>query len=79
MIPDSRSNPEPASHVKPPSMNRRTLLTSGGVLALGQLTGCAGVVRDAVRDFVRNPVYDTSVTDALSSAAEPADPPALQV
>jgi hypothetical protein len=56
------------------SLSRRALLTSGGAVALAQLSGCSSLVKD----LVRNPVYDTSAADASSRAAQPANPPALE-
>jgi hypothetical protein len=62
-------------------VTRRALLTSGAAAALGSFAGCAGVVgnvvHNVVQELTRNPVYDTTVVDATSSAAAPADPPAL--
>ena len=57
---------------------RRALLASGGAAALAPLVGCALRVPDPlVPDLLRNRAYDSSAADAMSSAANPAVPPAL--
>src|SRR6478735_12197171 len=56
---------------------RRTLLRSGGALALGPLVGCSSLPDPLVPDLLRNRAYDTSAADASSSAAKPTTPPTL--
>ena len=62
-----------------PNLSRRRWLTSSAALAAGSLTGCASmvqnVVHNVVQEFTYNPLYDTSMVDASSLAAAPAEPP----
>ncbi len=49
---------------------RRQVLLWGGAALLGPLAGCAARV-------LRSPVYDTSLADQASNAANPVEPPAI--
>ncbi|MEP7102870.1 MAG: glucoamylase family protein [Burkholderiales bacterium] len=59
-------------------LTRRRLLHWGGAAALAPLAGCSSITQ-VVNEYARSrsPVFDTSLADAASSAAQPAEPPAI--